>query len=39
LLAHDPEVPIVLYTAHLDSGVAEEARRVGVRRCVKKGDV
>jgi len=39
LLVEEPDVPIVLYTAHLDSRVAAEAQRVGVRRCIKKGDI
>jgi DNA-binding NarL/FixJ family response regulator len=39
LLARDPEMPIVLYSAHLDARVADEALAVGVRRCVQKGDV
>jgi hypothetical protein len=29
----------VLYTAFLDDAVTEEAGQIGVRRCVKKGDV
>jgi two-component system invasion response regulator UvrY len=39
LLARDPDVPIVLYSAYLDDSVAAQAERAGVRRCVKKGDI
>src|SRR3954452_23277698 len=39
LLADEPDLPIVLYTAHLDDGVVDEARRIGVRQCVMKGDL
>lgn len=39
LLAEEPDLPIVLYSAFLDDAVADEARQIGVRRCVKKGDV
>ena len=39
LLADEPELPIVLYSAFVDADVTAEARQVGVRRCVKKGDV
>ena len=39
LLADEPELPIVLYSAFVDDAVASEARNVGVRRCVNKGDV
>jgi len=39
LLAEEPDLPIVLYSAFLDDDVAEEARQIGVRRCVQKGDV
>ena len=39
LLAHDPDVPIVLYSAFLDTDVREIAERVGVRQCITKGDV
>jgi len=38
LLAEEPDLPIVLYSAFVSDDVAEEARRIGVRRCVKKGD-
>lgn len=37
LLAEDPDLPIVLYTAYLDADLAKEAERVGIRRCVAKG--
>ena len=37
LLAEEPDLPIVLYTAYLDADLAQEAERVGIRRCVVKG--
>ena len=39
LLAVEPDLPIVLYSAFVDDELAAEALRVGIRRCVKKGDV
>lgn len=39
LLADEPDLPIVLYTAHLDTTIAQHAQRIGVRQCVRKGDV
>lgn len=39
LLANEPDLPIVLYSAFVDDELAIEARRVGIRRCIKKGDV
>lgn len=39
LLADEPDLPIVLYSAYLDDVLVEEAREIGVRHCVKKGDV
>ena len=39
LLEREPGLPIVLYSAFVDDDVAAEARRIGVRRCVKKGDI
>ncbi len=38
LLADEPGLPIVIYSAFISDEVADEARRIGVRRCVKKGD-
>lgn len=38
LLEQEPSLPIILYSAYLDAGVAVEAEQVGVRRCVRKGD-
>src|SRR4051794_29182651 len=38
LLRDEPALPIVLYSAFIDSEVAEEAEQIGVRRCVRKGD-
>jgi CheY-like chemotaxis protein len=37
-LSAEPDLPIVLYSAFIDDDVAEQARRVGVRKCVTKGD-
>ena len=37
-LRDEPDLPVVLYSAFIDETLAEEARRIGVRRCVKKGD-
>ena len=39
LLANEPDLPIVLYSAHLDDSSADDARRIGVRQCVRKGDM
>ena len=39
ILADEPDVPIVLYSAFVDDGMTAEARALGVRRCIKKGDV
>lgn len=39
MLAEDPDLPIVLYSAFIDDVMAEEARQIGVRACVRKGDV
>lgn len=38
LLAEREDLPIVLYSAYLNDVMAEEARQVGVRRCIRKGD-
>ena len=37
-LESEPDLPIVLYSAFLDDTVAGEADRIGIRRCVRKGD-
>jgi two-component system invasion response regulator UvrY len=39
LLEDEPDLPIVLYSAFIDEAVTDEAGRIGVRRCVNKGDV
>ena len=39
LLAKEPNLPIVLYSAFLDAELVDQARLAGVRRCVRKGDV
>ena len=38
MLAEAPELPIVLYSAFTDERMAAEAREIGVRECVEKGD-
>jgi len=38
LLAEEPGLPIVLYTAAATGPLADEARELGVLRCVQKGD-
>ena len=38
MLEEEPELPIVLYSAFTDERMTAEARRVGVRECVEKGD-
>jgi len=39
LLAEDPDLPIVLYSAFLDPDIRARAEQVGIRHCVTKGDV
>lgn len=39
LLAEDPDLPIVIYSAFTTEAMAEEARRIGVRVCIQKGDI
>jgi CheY-like chemotaxis protein len=39
ILAEEPAQPIVLFTAYLDAELLEEAKRVGVRACLSKGEV
>jgi YesN/AraC family two-component response regulator len=38
MLAEAPDLPIVLYSAFTDERMAAEAREIGVRECVEKGD-
>jgi YesN/AraC family two-component response regulator len=38
MLAEDPDLPIVLYSAFTDHRMTAEARQIGVRECVEKGD-
>lgn len=38
MLAEDPDLPIVLYSAFADDTLADSARQIGVRACVRKGD-
>ncbi|MGQ0431702.1 MAG: response regulator transcription factor [Microthrixaceae bacterium] len=39
MLAEEPDLPIVLYSAFTDAQVTAEAQQLGVRDCVAKGDV
>jgi len=38
MLAEQPELPIVLYSAFTDDRMTAEAQDLGVRECVAKGD-
>ena len=38
MLAEDPNLPIVLYSAFTDVHMVAEAQDIGVRECVEKGD-
>ena len=38
LLAEEPSLPIVLYSAFAEPRMVAEARAIGVRECVEKGD-
>jgi DNA-binding NarL/FixJ family response regulator len=38
MLAEAPQLPIVLYSAFTDARMEAEAREIGVRECVPKGD-
>ena len=38
MLAEEPDLPIVLYSAFTDDRMIEEAQSIGVRECVPKGD-
>jgi DNA-binding NarL/FixJ family response regulator len=38
MLEEAPDLPIVLYSAFTDESMADEARDIGVRECVPKGD-
>ena len=38
MLAEEPDLPIVLYSAFADGQMVAEARDLGVRECVEKGD-
>jgi YesN/AraC family two-component response regulator len=38
MLAEEPSLPIVLYSAFADPQMIREAREIGVRECVEKGD-
>lgn len=39
MLAEEPHLPIVLFSAFVDESTADKARQIGVRACIKKGDV
>ena len=39
LLEQDPDLPIVLYSAHLDDETLAAARDAGIRACITKGNV
>jgi DNA-binding NarL/FixJ family response regulator len=38
MLAEAPQLPIILYSAFTDARMEAEARDIGVRECVPKGD-
>lgn len=38
LLALEPDLPIVIYSAFIDAQLRQEAREIGVRYCIEKGD-
>ena len=38
MLAEEPTLPILLYSAFTDDRMTAEAREIGVRACVPKGD-
>jgi CheY-like chemotaxis protein len=38
MLAEVPALPIILYSAFTDQRMLDEAREIGVRECVAKGD-
>ena len=38
MLAEEPDLPIVLYSAFTDDRMIADARQIGVRDCVEKGD-
>lgn len=38
MLAETPDLPIVLYSAFADDRIVADARQIGVRECVEKGD-
>lgn len=39
LLVAQPDLPIVIYSAFVDETMNDEARQIGVERCVRKGDM
>ena len=39
ILAEEPDLPVVLYSAFADETLADKARQIGVRACVKQGDI
>jgi YesN/AraC family two-component response regulator len=38
MLREDPATKVILFTAYLDEAITAAANRLGVRRCVSKGD-
>lgn len=38
LLAAEPDLPILIYSAYVDDRLRTEAKGVGVRYCIEKGD-
>lgn len=39
MLAEEPGLPIVLFSAFVDEIMADRAGQIGVRACIKKGDL
>ena len=39
LLEQNPDLPIVLYSAHLDDETLAAARAAGIRACITKGNI
>ncbi len=39
ILAEEPGLPILLFTAYRDEGVVRRATRLGIRACVSKADL
>jgi len=39
MLAEQPDLPIVLFSAFVDAAMARRAEQIGVRACIRKSDV